>query len=46
MNFFKTSRKDDIISLFYMLIYLLNDEQFLCEKEEQFLVQGNGMNQD
>jgi len=31
MNFFKTSPKDDIISVFYMLIFLLSGNQFIGE---------------
>lgn len=33
MNFFKTSPKDDIISVFYMLIYLLSGNQFIGERK-------------
>ena len=28
MNYFRTSRRDDVKSLFYLLIYLLNDCKF------------------
>ena len=33
MKFLKTSRKDDMISLFYMIIFLLNENEILAEKE-------------
>jgi serine/threonine protein kinase len=33
MNFFKTIPKDDIISVFYMLIYLLSGNQFIGERK-------------
>ena len=32
MNFFKTSPKDDIIAVFYMLIFLLSGNQFIGER--------------
>ena len=32
MNFYKTSRKDDIISLFYMMICLLNNDNMVGEE--------------
>ena len=28
MNFMKTSRRDDMISIFYLIIYLLNGEKY------------------
>ena len=34
MNFFKTSRKDDIISLFLMTISLLNNNEMVGKDEE------------
>ena len=33
MHFFKTIPKDDIISVFYMLIYLLSGNQFIGERK-------------
>ena len=33
MNFFKTSPKDDITSVFYMLIFLLAGNQFIGERK-------------
>jgi len=38
MNFYKTSRKDDIQSLFYMVIYLLNNQAFVCRKDKRYLL--------
>lgn len=40
MNFYKTSRKDDILSLFYMVIYLLNNHAFVCRKDKKNLLKG------
>lgn len=34
MNFYKTSRKDDIISLFLMMVWLLNGNQFVGKPED------------
>lgn len=34
MNFYKTSRKDDLISLFYMMVWLLNNNAFAGEPED------------
>ena len=31
MNFYKTSRKDDIVSLFFMMIWLLNNNDLVGE---------------
>ena len=39
MNFFKTTRKDDFISLFYMMVSLLNNDQLVGEeKDVQYLM--------
>ena len=32
LNFYATSRKDDILSLFHMFMYLLNDDQLYGDK--------------
>lgn len=40
MEFYRTSRKDDIISLFYLLVHLLNDGEFVCKMEDLYLVKG------
>ena len=34
MKFLRTSRRDDIMSLFYLMIYLLGDNQFMIGKPE------------
>ena len=34
MNFLETSRKDDIVSLFYLLIFMLNDQCLWAGKED------------
>ena len=40
MNFFKTSRKDDLISLFLMVVSLLNNDQLVGEeKDVQYLME-------
>ena len=38
MNFRKTSRRDDILSLFYMIIYLLNNQAFVGRKDKKHLL--------
>ena len=35
MKFLKTSRRDDIMSLFYMIVYLLNGNKTVCEKDKE-----------
>ena len=40
MKFYKTSRKDDIISLFYLIIFLLNNKKFVCRKEDEHHLEG------
>ena len=34
MNFYKTSRKDDIASLFLMMVWLLNNNEFVGKPDE------------
>lgn len=34
MNFLETSRKDDLVSLFYLLIYMLNDKCLWVGKDD------------
>jgi hypothetical protein len=34
MNFYRTSRKDDIISLFLMMIWLLNNNDLVGEPKD------------
>jgi hypothetical protein len=36
MKFYKTSRKDDLVSLVYMILYLLNEDE-LPFKDDEFL---------
>ena len=41
MQLHRTSRKDDIISIFYMMVYLLSNNKFACfqssgDAEQQF----------
>ena len=35
MKFLKTSRRDDFISLFYMIVYLLNDHKTVTEHDKE-----------
>ena len=42
MNFNKTSRRDDILSLFYLVLHLLNNNAFVCKKEEEQVMKGLG----
>lgn len=34
MKFFRTSRKDDIISIFYMMVHILNDNGFCAGDDD------------
>ena len=34
MNFFKTSRKDDVIATFFILIYLLNNDRPIGKEKD------------
>ena len=35
MNFHKTSRKDDMVSLYYMMIFLLNNDNIVGEEDQE-----------
>lgn len=35
MKFYKTSRRDDLISLFYLIIHLLNNNSFVCKNDDE-----------
>ena len=35
MNFYKTSRKDDLLSLFYLMVHLLNNDSFVCKNDDE-----------
>ena len=34
MNFYKTSRKDDIVSLYFMMVWLLNNDDLIGDPED------------
>ena len=33
MSFYRTSRRDDLLSLFYLIVHLLNNNSFVCNNE-------------
>lgn len=35
MNFYKTSRRDDLLSLFYLIVHLINDHTFICKDNDE-----------
>ena len=46
MNKFKTSRRDDMVSLCYMMLYLLNNDQVLGEKDVVEFINSFGIEKD
>ena len=42
MKFYKTSRRDDLISLFYLIIHLLNNNSFVCKNDEMKFLKNLG----